>query len=331
MTELKDFLASLYDSFSEAEMQALLHGQSRLMEVLESGRLPEDVAVPVYHASDVAVTLDVGLVAEETEEGLEIFVTEAEADDASELAFTVELFELLEKDDLEDLDYDDVFKPGYGYPSGQRLRAGDESEISETDRVREGEPVRSGRRDEDDDRKTPAENGDAEPAAGRARPATPPIDVVDAIEPQYRERLKAGGIARLAELTDRSPEELADVVASDEVEVSPERAAEWLDEARGLSALLAEREADFPVELVDGIGPTFGNRLREAGIEDLSSLVELSADEIADVVSTEELTVSPERTATWLERSTATLRALEDLDDQESEAESASNSGDETD
>ena len=72
MTELTAFLASVYDSFSEAEMQALQHGRTRLADLLESGAVPENVAVPVYHASEVQVTLDVGLVAEETDDGMEV-------------------------------------------------------------------------------------------------------------------------------------------------------------------------------------------------------------------------------------------------------------------
>lgn len=275
MTKLKTFLASLYDSFSEAEMRALRHGQSRLATLLESGTVSQNVAVPVYNASDVEVTLDVRLVAEETEDGVDIFVAEGEAEDASELAFTVELFELLEKNDIEDLDYADLL-PG---PDG-----------------RDGE----------------RENRDA-------RTSTPPIDVIDAIDPQYRERLKAAGITRVAELTDASAGEIADTVSDEAVDVSPDGVAEWLEEARGIVALLSDHEADLPVELVDGIGPTFGSRLREAGIADLSALVELSPEEIAELVSTDEASVSPERTAEWLERADAKLRAFEEGERREGE------------
>lgn len=287
MTELKAFLASLYDSFSEAEIQALRHGQSRLATLLASGTVSQNVAVPVYNASDVEVTLDVRLVAEETEDGVEIFVAEGEAEDASELAFTVELFELLEKKDIEDLDYTDIL-PG---PDGHDEERGNRG----------------------------------------ARRSTPPIDVIDAIDPQYRERLKAAGITHVAELTDRSAAEIANTVTGEGVDVSPDRAAEWLEEARGIVALLSEHETDLPVELIDGIGPTFGSRLREAGIEDLSALVELSPEEIAELVGTDEASVSPERTAEWLEQADAKLRALEEREEAVGENDSADVSTDTTD
>ena len=50
MTELTAFLASLYDSFSEAEMQALQHGHQRLAELLDSGTVPDDTLVDVETA-----------------------------------------------------------------------------------------------------------------------------------------------------------------------------------------------------------------------------------------------------------------------------------------
>ncbi|MFC6989816.1 hypothetical protein ACFQJD_15930 [Haloplanus sp. GCM10025708] len=79
--------------------------------------------------------------------------------------------------------------------------------------------------------------------------------------------------------------------------------------------MLADYEGELPVELVDGIGPTFGSRLRENGIEELSQLVERSPDELAEITSTERVSVSPERTATWLEEANERLRALERRDE----------------
>jgi predicted flap endonuclease-1-like 5' DNA nuclease len=271
MTELTAFLASVYDSFSEAEMQALQHGQDRLAELLAVGAIPDDATVPVYHASQVAVTLDVGLVAEETADGTTVFVTEADEADASELAFTVDLFELLDESDLDGLD------------------------------VADGAP-----RDEP----SPA----VPPSTGKpSTVANESIDVVEGIDPEYREVLEAAGVERLTDLVDRSPYALADAIAAEGVDVSPERTAEWLDEARGLIALLSEREGDLPVELVDGIGPVFGKRLRAAGVAELSGLADRSPAELAALVSTDSVTVSADRTAEWIEAAAAKLDALESV------------------
>lgn len=304
MTELKTFLTSLYDALSEAEMQALQHGQLRLAELLESGTVPEDVAVPVYHATDVEVTLDVGLRAERTEEGVEMFVTDD--DDASALTFTVDLLELLERHDLEDLDYDRIVSGGGtgASPGGKEGNHGrDERETGTED-----EP--------DDADETEGTDGSGGRSSGGPPSRIPPVDVIDGIGPRYRERLASAGIGTLTDLVDRSPEEVAETVG-DEEDVSPERAADWLDEARGLTAVLADHEEALPVELVDGIGPTFGSRLREHGIVELSALVDLTPEELSALASTESSTVSPDRAAEWLDRAEARLRALGDRGDDE--------------
>jgi predicted flap endonuclease-1-like 5' DNA nuclease len=270
MTELTEFLASLYDSFSEAEMQALQHGHQRLAELLESGTVPDDVAVPVYHASEVEVTLDVGLVAEETKRGTEVFVTDADEGDASQLTFSVDLFELLEREDLDDLE---GLVPADDGPSKARERA-------------------------DEDPSTVANES---------------IDAVEDIDPEHRAALEAVGVERLTDLVDRSPTELSAAVEREGVEVSPETTAAWLDEARGLIALLSEGDEALPVELVDGIGPVFGTRLRDAGITALSTLVERSPEEIAEAATSESVSVSSERAGRWIDEASTKLRALEDV------------------
>jgi hypothetical protein len=295
MTELTTFLTSLYDSFSEAEIQALHHGQMRLAELLESGTVPDDVSVPVYHASEIEVTLDVGLVAEETKHGTEVFVTDADDADASQLTFTVDMFDLLEKDDLEALDDDVVSK--YRDLTSRSATGTDPS-------VRE-------RVDE--------ERGDAN--VDRSAVGNESIDAIEAMDPEHREALEAAGIERLADLVDRSPPELAAAIEHEDVEVSPARTAAWIDEARGLIALLSEGKETLPVELVDGIGPTFGTRLREAGITELSTLVERSPEEVAEVATAESTSVSPDRARRWIEEATTKLRALEEAETMRTEAD----------
>lgn len=285
MTELTEFLASLYDSFSEAEMQALQHGHRRLAELLESGTVPDDVAVPVYHASEVEVTLDVGLVAEETKHGTEVFVTDADEADASQLTVTVDLFELLEREDLDDLD--GLVPTDGDEPSKARGRAGE----------------------------------DASTVANES------IDAVEDIDPEHRAALEAVGVERLTDLVDRSPAELAAAVEREGVEVSPETTATWLDEARGLIALLSEGDEALPVELVDGIGPVFGTRLRDAGITTLPTLVERSPEEIAETATSESVSVSSERAGRWIDEASTKLRALEDVAAIRSESEADEPSG----
>lgn len=102
MTELRHFLASLYDAVSEAEMQALLNGRRRLRRMVESGEFSDDVSLPVYHATDLSVTLDVGLEARETKRGIQVFVTEPSADDQTELDLDLEVYDFLQAGDLTD-------------------------------------------------------------------------------------------------------------------------------------------------------------------------------------------------------------------------------------
>jgi len=311
VTELTAFLASVYDAFSEAEMQALQHGQARLAELLKSGTVPEDVSVPVYHASEVQVNLDVGLVAEKTEDGMEVFVTDADTENASQLNFGVELFELLEEEDLEDLEYDKIFPGSGGSPTKPPSEEREEKRRREEEkRHKEAEKREEEKREEEEKRKE-EEKREEEDQYEVTGERIPPIDVIDDIEPRYRTRLKGEGIERLPDLLELSSEEITETLAEADAEVSTEEAAEWLSEARGLASLLSERDADLPVELVDGIGPTFGSRLREAGFGDLSDLAVASPEEIADHASTDAVTVSAERAATWLDRAESHLAAME--------------------
>lgn len=100
MTELRHFLTSLFDAVSEAEMQALVNGRTRLERMVESGRFPEDVSLPVYHANELSVSLDVGLEARRTKGGIQLFVTEPGEGDDTALEFDLEVYDFLETDDL---------------------------------------------------------------------------------------------------------------------------------------------------------------------------------------------------------------------------------------
>ncbi|MFC5280147.1 hypothetical protein ACFPM1_15470 [Halorubrum rubrum] len=102
MTELRHFLTSLFDAVSEAELQALSNGRTRLERMVESGRFPEDVSLPVYHANDLSVSLDVGLEAKRTKRGIQLFVTEPGEGDDTALEFDLEVYDFLEAGDLPD-------------------------------------------------------------------------------------------------------------------------------------------------------------------------------------------------------------------------------------
>lgn len=108
MTELDRFLAGVYDALAEAEMQAMQHGQRRLKQAIEEEAVPEDARLPVYHATDVQVRLKVGLEAEETDETAEIFVTSWQDDDVPALSFDVEVYDLLGRKDLSQIEVGDV-------------------------------------------------------------------------------------------------------------------------------------------------------------------------------------------------------------------------------
>lgn len=254
MTELRAFLTALYDDVSEAELAALQHSQSRLATLLEAGAIPPDIAIPVYHASEVEVTLDVRIEAEPTNDGLRLTVGEGPPDDASTLRLQLDLFELIDEGDLDQLD-------GTGPPSG-----------------------------------------------GTLDPRGLPASAVHGIGPTYAQRLQEHDIETIGDLLELSPEDLADAVSGERIDVSPETVEAWLEAARGLLAVLPDIEADQPVELVDGIGPTFGRRLREHGVITLSDLLQRSPESIAELISTEELTISPQQATGWLEQAEHLLR-----------------------
>lgn len=258
MTELRTFLTSLYDSVSEAEVAALRHGQSRLATLLEEDAVPPDVALPVYHAGDVEVALDVRLEVEDDDSGVAIRMATAEPDDASTLRLTLDLFELVDAGDLASLGYDDLLEAGEDGSGG-----------------------------------------------GAAPPRDRPVTAVHGIGPTYAARLHEQGVETVGDLLALDAETLAETVSGELIDVAEDEVDGWVEAARGLLSVLPE--GDSPVELVDGIGPVFGRRLREHGVETLSDLVQRDPGELATAVSTEELTISAQQAAGWLEQARRVL------------------------
>ena len=174
MTELRHFLASLYDAVSEAEMQALLNGRQRLRRMVESGEFSDDLCLPVYHATDLSVTLDVGLEARETKRGIQVFVTEPSAGDQTELGLDLEVYDFLQAGDLTDAT-DDRRRPGGGLDvhvplreppvdSGDAVGSVDVDESSEDIRKEARSGHERTKDERTDDERTKDEQGETKPA-----------------------------------------------------------------------------------------------------------------------------------------------------------------------
>ncbi|MFA9516349.1 helix-hairpin-helix domain-containing protein [Halopenitus sp. H-Gu1] len=143
----------------------------------------------------------------------------------------------------------------------------------------------------DDDRPAPPDADAMEP---------PDVAAIGGIGPEYARRLREAGIETVRDLAARDVTTVAAILGVEEVNVSTDRAAEWHSAAE---TLLSEADGEPPdLEAVDGIGPTYAMRLRDAGVDDLADLVALDATVIADLATGELLDVSSERIETWLDR-----------------------------
>lgn len=196
MTELRHFLTSLYDAASEAEMQALLNGRQRLRRMVESGEFADDVSLPVYHATDLSVSLDVGLEARETKRGIQVFVTEPSADDQTELGFDLEVYDFLKAEDLTSRS-DDPKRPGGGLDVHIPLReppidSGDSSSSpgEKNDHTRGQARARREQADDDrrDDERADDERAETESTNDESRKKTPNGDEKSADDRERAER-----------------------------------------------------------------------------------------------------------------------------------------------
>lgn len=126
------------------------------------------------------------------------------------------------------------------------------------------------------------------------------VAAVDGIGPNYARRLRAAGIETVADLVARDPTAIAAILGVEEIDVPVARAEAWLRDATSL--LAASDGESLELEAVDGIGPAYAARIRDAGVETLAELVEFDAAEIAGLATGELLDVSPERVETWQAR-----------------------------
>lgn len=293
MTELKTFLVALYDALSEAEIEAFAHAQARMAALAEAESLPADLEVPVYHATDMNISLDVGLEVDRTQTGTEVYITQPPPEDESRMTFTVDMFDLIETQDIADIDPEDVIRD---LPSPALSHRSHESEETGPPGSRTGELHDE---DPDENDEGPPDNSSTSPYGSGGvtdRPSNQPVRSVDAIETSTAEILENSGIETVAELLTSSPEELAATV---EDQPDSDDAAALVRDAQ--AAATSASDPGRPIESIDGIGPAYGQRLRENGIETVTDLPTHSPEAIAAIVSTDDVTVPTQRTRYWIE------------------------------
>lgn len=136
------------------------------------------------------------------------------------------------------------------------------------------------------------------------------LETVDGIGSTYADRLRTAGIRGLSELITQSPETVARAVSTETLDVSAARVADWMAEGR---SLLAEGGGPYDLEAIDGIGPTFAGRLQDAGIEDVSTLVDRTPAAVARIVSQGVYDVPPTRAESWIEQARQLLADRDDV------------------
>ena len=132
----------------------------------------------------------------------------------------------------------------------------------------------------------PEPPGDGEPGA-----ELPTFETVGEFWTLYGDRLAEAGIENPGEFVRREPEEVAEVLGLD-----PE-AAEALRE-RMIALLEAEsEEGGIDLRRIEGVGPAYARRLREAGVTHVGALAERDPEAVAAMAN-----VSTARAEGWLEQ-----------------------------
>jgi hypothetical protein len=139
----------------------------------------------------------------------------------------------------------------------------------------------------------PEPPGDGEPGA-----ELPTFETVGEFWTLYGERLAEAGIEDPGEFVRREPEEIAELL-----DLDPE-AAEALRE-RVLALLEAEsEEGGIDLRRIEGIGPAYARRLREAGVTHVGALAERDPEAVAAMAN-----VSTARAEGWLEQARELLES----------------------
>ena len=148
--------------------------------------------------------------------------------------------------------------------------------------------------------------GEPEPRAGEPEPPgdgepgtdLPTFETVGEFWTLYGERLAEAGIEDPGEFVRREPEEVAELL-----DIDPE-AAEALRE-RVLALLEAEsEEGGIDLRRIEGIGPAYARRLREAGVTHVGALAERDPEAVAAMAN-----VSTARAEGWLEQARELLES----------------------
>lgn len=101
MTELERFLTSLYDAVLQAEVAAQSHGEAAYT-LLQASPSQRDSRIPVYHATNISIDLDVGLEAREENGVTKMYVTDRPEDETA-ISFDLEVYDFIEPGDQPDL------------------------------------------------------------------------------------------------------------------------------------------------------------------------------------------------------------------------------------
>jgi len=138
-----------------------------------------------------------------------------------------------------------------------------------------------------------------EEAFGPAGAEGSDLEEIGGLGPTDAERLREAGITTIRDLASADVETVAEAAEVDESEADA-----WLTQARddfvGLQETedLEVAEEDLQdVESIDGIGPTYAERLREAGIESVAALSGADVETVADAAG-----VSESRAGDWLDQ-----------------------------
>jgi len=125
------------------------------------------------------------------------------------------------------------------------------------------------------------------------------LEEIRGVGPTYAERLRDSGVATIHELAETDPGLVADVTDARQADAEAwvEAAREELADTRGIDVQedTEDAAAEVTVETIDGIGPTYADRLREAGIDTPDELAAASIEDVADAAD-----VSETRAEDWI-------------------------------
>ena len=146
---------------------------------------------------------------------------------------------------------------------------------------------------EADERDVDAREGDDSAADSFERAVEEPAPDVEA---EIIRRLREAGVDDLEELVGRDPSALSELLDLPERYVTPfyERLVERSE---------TEPATLTPLETIDGIGPTYARRLRDAGIEGVEPLARLDPKRVADAAS-----APSSRAEGWVEQARELVR-----------------------